>query len=203
MASEDMNVWQEIAEATNGIVTPANVLDVAGFGLCIHGLRKLNSWRGIVATAAGFMTDVVDGRVARSTKTQSPLGEAVDAAGDKVKLALALYKLWSLDLAPRPLLCAVAIQNTANVALVAADRMRHEEPRLHSSSHGKKAMFLEQWGLGLHVIASQVSTTHERRGRLIKRTATVLTVAGLIHGVVATSGYARTLEKQEQLSALA
>ena len=73
------------------------------------------------------MTDVVDGRVARSTKTQSPLGEAIDAAGDKVKLAIALYKIWALDLAPKSLLSAVAIQNAANVALVAADRMRHDD----------------------------------------------------------------------------
>ena len=38
-----------------------------------------------------------------------------------------------------------------------------------SSSHGKKAMFLEQWGLGLHVIASQVSRRHKRPGHFIKR----------------------------------
>ena len=197
MASENLNVWQEVAEATNDIVTPGNVLDVVGFGASIYGLRKLDSWKGIVATATGFMTDVVDGKVARTTKTQSPLGEAVDAAGDKVKLAMALYKIWDLDLAPKLLLSAVAIQNATNVALVAVDRMRHGEPQLHSSSHGKKAMFLEQWGLGLHVISSQVYKTNERRGYLIKRAATLLTLAGLTYGIAATIGYAQTLEKQE------
>jgi phosphatidylglycerophosphate synthase len=196
MPSKDSSVWQEIAEATNDIVTPANVLDLLGFGACIYGIGKLNSWKGIVATAAGFMTDVVDGKVARATNTQSPLGEAVDAAGDKVKLALALRTIWGLRLAPTPLLSAVAIQNAANVALVALDRMRHEEPQLHSSSHGKMAMFLEQWGIGLHVIGSQVSKTHERRGRLIKAAATGVGVVGLTYGIAATVGYARILYEQ-------
>ena len=53
MTSEDMNVWQQVAEATNDIVTPANVLDVVGFGACIYGLRNLKSWKGIAAPLPG------------------------------------------------------------------------------------------------------------------------------------------------------
>jgi hypothetical protein len=71
--------------------------------------------------------------------------------------------------------------------------LNKEEPALHPSILGKRAMFLEQWGLGLHVIGSEVQKTNERRGRYIKIAGTIVGLAGLGLGGAASFGYARTL----------
>lgn len=192
--SEDtLNNWQRVAQATNNIVTPANALDVAGFAGSMYGLANLDSWRGIIVGSAGFATDYFDGKVARGTGTASPLGEAIDAAGDKVKLAFALYQIWKLDLAPKWLVGAVAVQNGANIALTATDRIMNSEPVLHPSQNGKRAIFIEQLGLGMHIVGSEVSKTNARKGRFIKAAGTIVSLAGVGIGGVATAGYTSTL----------
>ncbi|MEO8862825.1 MAG: CDP-alcohol phosphatidyltransferase family protein, partial [Candidatus Saccharimonadales bacterium] len=99
----DKNTWQKISDATGTVVTPANAIDMLGFAGAKYGIDNLDSWKGIGLACASFMADAIDGKVARATGTQSELGEALDAAGDKVKLAYALVKIWQMDLAPKPL----------------------------------------------------------------------------------------------------
>lgn len=189
----DRNFWQVIAGATNDVVTPANALDAAAFGLSIYGLNNLDSWKGIIASASAFGADLVDGKIARATGTQSDLGEAVDAGGDKIKLAFALYQIWKLNLAPKTLIMAVAAQNGYNIGLTAADRSLNDKPSIHPSSFGKKAIFLEQMGLGMHVIGSEVSKQNEKRGRAIKLAGSVVGYAGVGVGIIASSGYTAKL----------
>jgi phosphatidylglycerophosphate synthase len=189
-----MNNWQILARATNDYVTPANAFDAVGFAASMYGIYNLDSWKGIAAAAGGFMTDVFDGKIARGTGTATDKGEIVDATGDKIKLAFALAQIWRLDLAPKWLIGAVLVQNSANVVMTAADRrLNKKEPVLHASIFGKRAMFLEQWGLGLHVIGSEVQKKNERRGRYIKAAGTIVGLAGLGLGGAASFGYARTL----------
>ncbi len=185
-----LNNWQKLAEATNDIVTPGNALDAFGFAGSVYGLQHLDSWKGIIVAAGSFMTDFFDGKVARATGTQSDLGEAIDAGGDKVKLALGLFYLWKLDLAPKSLLLAIAAQNAVNAGLTVADRALNESPVLHSSQFGKKAIFIQQWGLGLHVMGSQIEKGNENRGKAIKAAGSIIGYAGVGVGFVASSGYA-------------
>jgi len=196
--SEELNTWQKVAHATNDVVTPANLIDVAGFATSMYGLSNIDSWRGIIAAASGLMTDVLDGKVARATGTQSPLGEAIDAGGDKVKLAYAVYKLWQLDLAPRPLIATIAAQNGLNAVLTAIDRKTNEKPVLHPSQFGKKALFIEQFGLGLHVIGSELAKTNAKRGRAVKFAGTVIGAAGVVVGGVASAGYISDLRSNSR-----
>lgn len=198
--ADELNNWQKLAGATNDIVTPANMIDAVAFGVGVYGIRNLDSWKGIGFACSGFMADFVDGKVARATGTQSELGEAIDAGGDKVKLAYALYKLWELDLAPKPLLIAVGLQNGINVALTAVDRSANKPPVLHPSGLGKKAIFIEQWGLGLHVIGTEVAKKNEKRGKALRTAGTVLTTAGVVIGAAATSGYVATLRNAKRAS---
>lgn len=191
--TEELNGWQKLSEATHGIGTPANALDTVAFAGGIYGINHLDSWKGIAIACSSFMADFVDGKIARATGTQSELGEAIDAGGDKVKLAYALYKMWQLELAPRPLLVAVAVQNGLNVGLTAIDRSANDKPVIHPSQFGKKAIFMEQWGLGLHVIGSELAKTNEKRGKAVKTAGTVLTLAGVAVGVAATTGYTKLL----------
>lgn len=190
----NLNNWQRISEATNHVVTPANAIDAVAFAGAMYGLNELDSWKGIMTTCASFMADFVDGKVARATGTQSALGEAVDVTGDKIKLAFGLYKIWKLGLAPKPLILTIAAQNGINVALTAVDRsVNKQDPLIHPSQFGKKAIFMQQWALGLHVIGSEVSKQNEKRGRMMKLAGNVLGAAGVVVGAAATAGYAKIL----------
>lgn len=188
------NGWQRLSGATGTCITPANVIDAVGFAGAKYGLDRLDSWSGIVAAGASFLSDVIDGRVARATGTTSPLGEAIDAAGDKVKLAYALRKINELKLAPRKLLAAIAIQNGCNAVLTTADQLLHKEQHvLHPSWFGKRAMFLQQMGVGLHVVAAQMEQDARPRAPRVRLAANILGWAGVGLGSVATTGYGRKL----------
>lgn len=189
----ERNFWQVIADATGDVVTPANTLDAAAFGLSIYGLKNLDSWKGIIASALAFGADLVDGKIARATGTQSDLGEAVDAGGDKIKLAFALYQIWKLELAPKALITAIALQNGYNAGLTAVDRSLNDKPAIHPSNFGKKAIFLEEMGLGMHVIGSEVSKQHEKRGKAVKLAGSVIGYAGVGFGLIASGGYTTKL----------
>lgn len=188
------NVWQKISDATGTVVTPANLLDAAGFAGAKYGIENLDSWQGIIVAASSFLADVADGKIARATHTSSELGETVDAAGDKVKLAYALYEIHRLKLAPKALLGAVALQNSLNVAMTAADQLHNGRDHvLHSSWFGKRAIFLQQVGLGLHVVAAQMERDDTPRSRRVRQIANVLGWSGVGLGIAASAGYGNRL----------
>lgn len=187
--ANEPNTWQAIANATNDWVTPANVIDVAAFGLAMKAGGNLTETSGIAHAAAAFGADIIDGKVARTTGTASSKGEAIDAAGDKIKLGYYLLKIWQEGLAPKPLLAAVALQNTANVAITAYDRKTNPMPLVHPSIDGKRGIFMQQAGIGLHVIGSRVAKSKPETGWLIKTTGTAVTALGILRGLKATREY--------------
>jgi len=91
------NGFQKVAAATNGIITPANVITVIGLGIVIYGLILILNqqyWWGLILLAVGRLLDIVDGVVANSTGTKSPLGELMDAAVDKIGTLLTIIVLF-------------------------------------------------------------------------------------------------------------
>ncbi len=89
----DRTSFQRVAARTNGIVTPANIITIFGFGIVLYGLWAILSqqfWIGLIALAIGRLLDVVDGWVANATGTKSPLGELLDAAVDKIGTLLTI-----------------------------------------------------------------------------------------------------------------
>ena len=99
------NVFQKIALATAGYLTPANLITIIGFGIVLYGLAAIldgQYWTGLVLLASGRLLDVADGIVADKTGTKSPLGEIFDAAADKfetlftiaVIIAAGITNLW-------------------------------------------------------------------------------------------------------------
>ena len=188
--TDDPKMWQKISDATGTVVTPANAIDLLCFAGAKYGIDNLDSWKGIGIAAVSFLGDLVDGKVARATGTQSELGEALDAAGDKIKLAYALVKIWQMDLAPKPLLVAVALQNGLNAGLTLADQALHKEnPAIHASWFGKRAIFLQQTGIGLHVIGSQLEKEERSTAKTVKLTGNVLGYTGVAVGTVASGDY--------------
>lgn len=94
------NGFQKIAAATNGIVSPANVITVIGLIIVIVGLGAILNqqyWLGLVLVVFGRLLDIVDGVVAEATQTKSPLGEIFDAAADKIGTLLTIIVLFVAD----------------------------------------------------------------------------------------------------------
>ncbi len=181
---------QRVAEATNGVVTPSNVIDAAAFGAAIKYAPELNTPKGIAWVAASYAADVIDGKIARMTGTTSELGAAVDAVGDKIKTAYVAYHIAKLDLVPRPLLGAVLFQNVANAGAKAYDAIRNDESKLTVSQAGKYGAFSNNLGAGLHVIATELDKTNPNRARQARLAGDVVAWGGLaIFGMKATVGY--------------
>lgn len=186
--------WQDLSESTGTIVTPANILDSFAMYLAYKSAPKMDTWPGIIGTGASVLADYVNGPIARYTGTDSKLGEAVDAVGDKIKLAYAIKYIWELDLAPKPLLTAVAIQNGLNTGITLAERaIGNGEPQIHSSWAGKRAIFAQQAGIGLYVIATKLEQEDNGRAVQVKKIAAGISAVGMGLGVVSTTGYTKTL----------
>ena len=97
----DRNVFQNMAAATGGIVSPANIITVIGLGMVIYGLVSIlqqQFWAGLVLLVSGRLLDIVDGLVAEATHTKSPLGELFDAAADKIGTLLTIVVLLFADI---------------------------------------------------------------------------------------------------------
>ncbi|MDZ7744841.1 MAG: CDP-alcohol phosphatidyltransferase family protein [Candidatus Saccharibacteria bacterium] len=191
--SPQANTFQRVANETYDIVTPANVIDGVALVGAFAGSRHLDKWGGIATCAASFAADVADGPVARGTGTQSELGEMVDATGDKIKLAFTAAAIWKHKLAPRHLISAVAIQNGINAVATTIDRSMDKEAVIHPSMFGKRAIFLQQAGLGAHVIGSKLEEDHPRMSKYVKRAGTAVGYTGVGLGIVASIGYVRAL----------
>lgn len=192
MANEQ-NVFQRVAEATNGIVTPANAIDVAAFALAMESASKLDSWRGIASMAVAYTADLADGAVARATGTVSELGAGVDAVGDKVKTAYVGYHIARQGLANYDLLTAVAAYNMATAGATIYDRLAHDKPEVETTIPGKRAVFAGSLGLGLQIIGNKVAETDERKGRALKLAGAGIGYGGLAYyGAKAIRDYWRT-----------
>lgn len=188
-SSHELNTWQKIAAATDDWLTPANFIDGVAFAMAMRAGSRLEETSGIAEAAIAFGADFIDGKVARATGTASPKGEAVDAAGDKIKLGYYLVKIWQDSLAPKPLMAAVGIQNATNVAITAYDRKKNPIPQVHPNTDGKHGIFMQQIGLGMHVIGNKVAKTRPETGWAIKTAGTALTVLGIARGLRATKSY--------------
>lgn len=193
----EQNVFQRVAEATRGVVTPANVMDVAAFALAVESAPKMDTWRGIVTMAVSYLTDLGDGATARATGTVSEVGAGVDAVGDKLKTAYVGYHVARRELADYDLLTVVAGYNLATAGAAAYDRLTHDEPRVETNVPGKRAVFAASLGLGLQIIGNKVAETDEQKGRALKRAGTGVGYGGLAHyGVKAIRDYWRTARSE-------
>jgi phosphatidylglycerophosphate synthase len=191
--SAGQNMFQRTAEATGGMATPANLIDAAAFAVGIRYASRMDTAAGVGAVMGSYVSDLIDGPIARATGTSSELGASVDAAGDKLKTAYVIYNIAKGGLASRSLLTTVAAHNIINAAATVYDRTRHETPRVEVTREGKYGMFADNFGLGLQVIATEVSKTNERHGRQLRTAGAAITYTGLaLFGVRASVDYWRT-----------
>lgn len=181
---------QVIAEKSNGIVTPSNMLDLAATAVATKNMSKIDTTRGVLMVATTMAVDLVDGSIARATGTESQIGAKIDAGADKLNAGHALYYAWKKNLAPKPLLALVAIQNGVNCAAVIHDSLTHKSTRLQTSKYGKAATFTNGFGVGLNVIGNSIKDSHPEKAERLKSIGTLLGYTGLTTvGVLANLDY--------------
>lgn len=186
VAPERRSFLQHTAAKTGGTITPGNIITLLGasfVGLGLYDIWQGRIGRGIVEIAIGRLADVLDGVIAESTHTKSPLGEAMDAAFDKIVLFSVLVVFIAKDILPAaPAVCILALQAaTASISLIGRQRKR----QLHPSQAGKVATAVLWVGLLLYGTASLTD-----QGWLLIL-AHGITAGALVGGIAAASNYAR------------
>ena len=184
------NPWQKLAAATEGVITPANAVSLAGGYLTVRGLLEIQRGeigRGLSKAVAGRLLDLADGAVAHATGTKGPVGEAIDVIVDKADMAVALPALVRSEALPATAAVTIGAQNVANslLGVVARKRGKH----MHSSESGKLTTFAQWTAFGAFVGAA-LAEKHKRT-----QLAEDLRSAGyLMAGVSAGMGAATTTE---------
>jgi phosphatidylglycerophosphate synthase len=127
------------------VLTPANLITVAGLALSIHGATHINEVSGVIEYGVGRVFDMADGYVARRTHA-SRLGEMLDAVSDKAAIAFVLFEAWHQDVGPEAVLAIVALYNVVNA--VANTYAEKHEANPKTNKAGKFAMFGQNAALG-------------------------------------------------------
>ncbi len=143
------NLFQHVASATNGIVTPANIISVTGFLVVLGGLAAVTSeyfWLGFVLLVAGRLLDIVDGYVADKTGTKSPLGEMVDTIIDKVVTFLTVLVFIVNGVSEWWIIVGLALPQLLIALLILYKRQKGVV--VHPTIYGKFSMGLAWAGIG-------------------------------------------------------
>jgi phosphatidylglycerophosphate synthase/diacylglycerol kinase family enzyme len=189
--SGQWNSWQRIAARTAGVVTPANVLSVAGIIIVGWGaayLHQQSFLNGLFLVALGRLADVFDGIVAEVTGTKSPLGEALDAALDKLAILLVLVIFVEQNIIPLPALAAIVTLHVLIALLGVIAKLRKRE--FHANQYGKLSMA----AVWIALIAYGLATLPAGQPAEVA-TATLANVSCLLAillGILALNSYAVT-----------
>ncbi|MDR0955522.1 MAG: hypothetical protein LBM73_00155 [Candidatus Nomurabacteria bacterium] len=151
------NIWQKIAAATDGIITPANLLDAVGLALDVAANQRLivggdaamqqatdfatftegakQKISGLVCDNALSLLDLADGALATKTGTRSPLGEAVDGTHDFASAMLRLNSRYQIGELGGLEIAVVAGQKVATAVPTVIRKLLKKE--VHTPSIGK------------------------------------------------------------------
>lgn len=156
-----MNSWQRLAARTHGIATLANAATVVGFGLVLWGALEIyrdHYWPGLYFIVIGRLCDLLDGWLAETTKTKSPLGEMLDAAADKFGTLAAVLAYFAAQLAPWWLLIAILAPHLA-ITIISFVAYRRRA-KVHPSLAGKLSMTLTWVCLGAFLLIRASNADH-------------------------------------------
>lgn len=140
---EDWNIWQKIASATRGIITPGNAISCGGAILVFVGLIMLThevTLSGVLFVAGGRLADAIDGIIADKTGTKSLVGEAIDSIMDKLVAVATLIVIFAYELLPLIVIFVIASHTVVNSIIAIIGRLR--QIRMHPSLLGKLATFM-------------------------------------------------------------
>ena len=197
-AAASSPVWERLAAKTQGVVTPGNILTLTGGVVTLSGLWMLSAQQfgaAFWAIGIGRVCDVLDGHVARLTRTASPIGEVLDAGMDKVVILVAGVILALEHTAPLAVLLVIITLQIIVAVLATAARLGHIQ--LHSSRVGKYSTFALWLALLLYILTDWLYSLHHiEQGRLVYVAANWL-MAGVVAGIIAALiGYLSVALKQ-------
>lgn len=199
--SSEWNIFQKVAGATKGVVTPGNFLTVMG-GACVasglvdvyNGKTKWGTWK----IGVGRLADVFDGTAADATGTKSSLGEMLDATVDKLTMFGIVVVFCKKEIISKRTAAHIIVQNFANVATTAVAKQLDLE--IHPSEMGKKTMVLQGMTLGFNGLAAAASDSGNlERAEQLKLCANICEIGAVATGASASTGYAA--EVYEQIAA--
>jgi phosphatidylglycerophosphate synthase len=187
VAPRRRSTWQRLAAATRGLVTPANVATFVGFGLVLYGLWQLlheHYVSGGIALAVGRLLDIVDGFLAESTGTKSPLGELLDASIDKIGTILTIIVFFVAGIAPWWALAALLAPHII-ISLMTFWLLRRGR-KLHPSRIGKLSM-AAAWAALLGFVLHHALSEPAPLAALVYG----LTILSVVLATVAAVGYSQ------------
>ena len=170
LSSEDCwNTWQKIAAETDGIITPANIIDglsvvaeakvqrdlVLGHKMMIEAGRSdldADTQRrqfldgaqqkidSLMADCALIFVDKIDGTVAQATGTTSRVGEYVDAGRDALVTAMKLRSRYQIGELDIATLAMIGGPKLLNVATSGIETLRGHESHTSLADKGNEAL---------------------------------------------------------------
>lgn len=184
-----INRWQRLAVASNGIITPGNLISISGVILVAIGAIRLynGNWvLGLGLVVIGRVADLVDGYVAETTRTKSRLGEIVDTSCDKVGVFVLAITAVSAHLVP---LLTLALIVAYNIYMAAFGIVWGRRYYLHTNRFGKNTMFVS-W------LAIITAIIHAELPNNLTLTLSLLFAAIFVAvALVATYSYGQDLRK--------
>ena len=169
LAEEDWNIWQKIADKTDGIITPANAIDglsvvaemkvqrdlVSGHEMMIEasysdldaGAQRRQFLDGaqrklnsLVADCALIFVDKMDGTIAQVTGTTSRVGEYVDAGRDALVTAMKLRSRYQIGELNIATLAMIGGPKLLNIATSGIETLRGHESHTSFADKGSEAL---------------------------------------------------------------
>lgn len=194
----EWNVFQKVAGATHGVITPGNFLTILGGTFVAAGLVDVyhgKTRRGVWKIGLGRMIDIADGIAADKTGTKSPLGEALDATVDKIAMAGILAVFYKKGIISRQTALHIGAQNLANTAITATAKMLDLD--IHPSKQGKHTMLLQGMAVGLNGLGQAAYEEGDwYKANQLRLCADICEIGAAGKGIAATAGYIQELREQ-------
>ena len=196
-AGRELSPLQKTAEATNGVLTPANAITVMGVGLTALGCREFvtgNQSLAVGIIAVGAVCDALDGQVARRTRTANyQTGRYLDIGADGVKAAMLGGALYTSGVYSGVELAMNYGPKALGWAANGVSRfIKHNDPK--TSQSGRVAEVARWIAPGLAVASSLLSQNHQTVvGEAMRRASQIATIASCALGLTAAGGYIRGL----------
>ena len=157
---EKLSAWQEIGRKTDGWLTPGNVVSLFGLVLTLTGLGLIHGqhyvW-SVLLIGVGRCADILDGAVAEYTHTKSYIGEAVDAAVDKIELLAAALVIFWIQTIPTWLILAIIVPNL--IISAASLYAKQRDLIIHPSRTGKLATGSVWVAIGAYLLNAITAVT--------------------------------------------
>ena len=158
-AAHDMNdLKQEYFEAIDfnaiDLLKVPSAITLLGIALTALAAKDLNSAKGLVLLALGFICDNADGLAAKIFDQESDAGALFDVIADKLKILITLLAAWTQDAVPKPALTAIGVIESSHVALTAVTKWRHKTASIRPPKTAKIAMASRNAAVGAHLISN-------------------------------------------------